>query len=91
MPLIPAFGRHRQADFRVQSQPGLQSEFQDSQGYTEKPRFESKTKQMNNNNDKNQNTETKSNLGGKGSFGLCFHTIIVRPGTKAGQEPGDRS
>jgi hypothetical protein len=22
---------------------------------------------------------------------LCFHTIIVRPGTKAGQEPGDRS
>jgi hypothetical protein len=31
-PLIPALGRQRQA-----SQPGLQSEFQDSQGYTEKP------------------------------------------------------
>jgi hypothetical protein len=24
-------------DFRVQAQPGLQSEFQDGQGYTEKP------------------------------------------------------
>ena len=36
-PLIPAFGRQRQADFWVLGQPGLQSEFQDSQGYTEKP------------------------------------------------------
>jgi hypothetical protein len=35
--LIPALGRQRQADFWVQGQPGLQSEFQDSQGYTEKP------------------------------------------------------
>ena len=35
--LIPALGRQRQVDFRVQGQPGLQSEFQDSQGYTEKP------------------------------------------------------
>ena len=39
-PLIPALGRQRQADFRVQGQPGLQSEFQDSQGYTEKPCLE---------------------------------------------------
>jgi hypothetical protein len=30
-------GRQRQVDFLVQSQPGLQSEFQDSQGYTKKP------------------------------------------------------
>jgi hypothetical protein len=37
MPLIPALERQRQADFRVQGQPGLQSEFQDSQGYIEKP------------------------------------------------------
>jgi hypothetical protein len=37
MPLIPALRRQRQADFWVQGQPGLQSEFQDSQGYTEKP------------------------------------------------------
>jgi hypothetical protein len=36
-PLIPALGRQRQADFWVWGQPGLQSEFQDSQGYTEKP------------------------------------------------------
>jgi hypothetical protein len=42
-PLIPALGRQRQADFGVRGQPGLQSEFQDSQGYTEKPCLE-KTK-----------------------------------------------
>jgi hypothetical protein len=39
-PLIPALGRQRQADFLVRGQPGLQSEFQDSQGYTEKPCLE---------------------------------------------------
>jgi hypothetical protein len=33
---IPVLGRQRQADFGVRGQPGLQSEFQDSQGYTEK-------------------------------------------------------
>jgi hypothetical protein len=33
--LIPALRRQRQAD--LQSWPGLQSEFQDGQGYTEKP------------------------------------------------------
>jgi hypothetical protein len=36
-PLIPALRRQRQADFWVRGQPGLQSEVQDSQGYTEKP------------------------------------------------------
>ena len=35
--LIPVLGRQRQVDFWVRGQPGLQSEFQDSQGYTEKP------------------------------------------------------
>jgi hypothetical protein len=46
-PLIPALGRQRQADFWVRGQPGLQSEFQDSQGYTEKPCLEKqKTKQQ---------------------------------------------
>jgi hypothetical protein len=39
-PLIPALGRQRQANFWVRGQPGLQSEFQDSQGYTEKPCLE---------------------------------------------------
>jgi hypothetical protein len=43
-PLIPALGRQRQVDFRVRSQPGLQSEFQDSQGYTEKPCLKKKKK-----------------------------------------------
>jgi len=36
-PLIPSLGRQRQVDFWVLGQPGLQGEFQDSQGYTEKP------------------------------------------------------
>jgi hypothetical protein len=35
--LVPALGRQRQAALRVLGQPGLQTEFQDSQGYTEKP------------------------------------------------------
>jgi hypothetical protein len=47
MPLIPALRRQRQTDFRVQGQPGLQSEFQDSQGYTEKPCLEKQNKQTN--------------------------------------------
>jgi hypothetical protein len=37
MPLIPALGKQRQADFWVRGQPGLQSEFQDSQIYAENP------------------------------------------------------
>jgi hypothetical protein len=42
MPLIPALGRQRQrqVDFWVRGQTGLQSEFQDSHGYTEKPCLE---------------------------------------------------
>ena len=43
--LIPALRRQRQADFWVRGQPGLQSEFQDSQGYTEKSCLKNKTKQ----------------------------------------------
>jgi hypothetical protein len=39
-PLIPALGRQRQADFWVRSQPSLQSEFQESRAYTEKPCLE---------------------------------------------------
>jgi hypothetical protein len=34
VPLIPALRRQRQVDFWVWGQPGLQTEFQDSQGYT---------------------------------------------------------
>jgi hypothetical protein len=46
MPLISALGRQRQVDFWVRGQPGLQSEFQDSQSNTEEPCLEkTKTKQ----------------------------------------------
>jgi hypothetical protein len=38
--LIPALRRQRQADFWVPGQPGLQNEFQDSQGYSQKPCLE---------------------------------------------------
>ena len=40
IPLIPDLRRQRQGDFWVLGQPELQSEFQYSQGYTEKPCFE---------------------------------------------------
>jgi hypothetical protein len=36
----PGSWRQRQADFWVRGQRGLQSEFQDSQGYTEEPCLE---------------------------------------------------
>jgi hypothetical protein len=66
MPLIPALGRQRQVDFWVRGQPGLQSEFQDSQGYTEKPCLE-KTKQ---NKTTKQNNKTKKNY--KKFYVKCF-------------------
>jgi hypothetical protein len=49
MPLIHALGGQRQADFCVCGQPGLQSEFQDSQGYMEKPCLKKKQKQTSKN------------------------------------------
>jgi hypothetical protein len=45
-PLVPALGRQRQADFWVRGQPGVQSEFQDSQGYTEKSCLEKPKKKI---------------------------------------------
>ena len=45
--LILALGRQRQANFWVRGQPGLQSEFQDSQDYAEKPCLEKNKKQTN--------------------------------------------
>ena len=47
----PALGRQRQVDFSVQDQPGLQSEFQDSQDCAEKPCLK-KTKQKQTNKKK---------------------------------------
>jgi hypothetical protein len=52
MPLIPALERQRQVDFRVQGQPSLQREVQDSQGYTEKPCLKNKNKQTKNSTSK---------------------------------------
>jgi hypothetical protein len=56
-PLIPALGRQRQVDFWVRGQPGLQSEFQDSQGYTEKPCLEKTNKQTNKQTNKNNHSD----------------------------------
>ena len=39
-PVFPALGSQRKEDFWVQGQIGLQSELQDSQGYTENPSLE---------------------------------------------------
>jgi hypothetical protein len=57
-----AFGRQRQADFWVRGQPGLQSEFQDSQGYTEKPCLEKQNKTKQKTNKKNQVTHFTENI-----------------------------
>ena len=46
-PLIPALRCQRQADFWVWGEPGLQSEFLDSQGYTEKRCLEKPQQQQN--------------------------------------------
>ena len=58
MPLIPVLGRQRQADFWVGGQSGLQSEFQDSQGYTGKPYLET-NKQTKKNKNKTKQNEKK--------------------------------
>jgi hypothetical protein len=55
----PSFGRQRQADFWVWGQTGLQSEFEDSQDYTEKPCLEKSTNQPTKQNKTKQN-KTKS-------------------------------
>jgi hypothetical protein len=47
----PTLRRQKQADLWVRGQPGLQSEFQDSQGYKERPHLKNKTKQQQTNKD----------------------------------------
>jgi hypothetical protein len=46
-PLVPALRKQRLEDLWVWGQPGLQSEFQGSWGYTEKPRLQNKTQHPN--------------------------------------------
>jgi hypothetical protein len=60
-PLILALGRQKQANFCVRGQPGLQSEFQDSQGYIEKPCFEKTKQNKNKNKNKHKQTNEKHN------------------------------
>jgi hypothetical protein len=71
-PLIPALGRQRQVDFWVQGQPGLQSEFQDRQDYTEKPCLE-KTK---NKKQKTKQNKTKDCLS---CFGWSSYCLVYFP------------
>jgi hypothetical protein len=56
---IPALGRQRQVDLRVRGQPVLQSEFQDSQSYTEKPCLKT-NKQTNKTRQTKQNQKPKT-------------------------------
>jgi hypothetical protein len=57
LPLIPALGRKNQADLRVPGQPGLESGFQGSQGYTETLYLEkTKTNQANKHKQKKKTT-----------------------------------
>jgi hypothetical protein len=62
MPLIPALRRQRQADFWVRGRPGLQSEFQDSQGYREKPCLEKQNKTKSNLSHEAFETEERAHL-----------------------------
>jgi hypothetical protein len=58
-PLIPALGKQRQPLFWVQGQPSLQSEFQDSQGYTEKPCLEKQKTKKQKQKQKQKQNKTK--------------------------------
>jgi hypothetical protein len=66
--LVPALGRQRQVDFWVQGQSGLQSEFQDSQGYTEKPCLEKK---------KTKNKKTRLASNGQQSTCLYLSSAVL--------------
>jgi hypothetical protein len=63
----------------VQGQSGLQSEFQDSQGYTEKPCLENKTKQ---NKNKTKNKQTKKMLGA-GVMAQKLRVLAILPGVQS--------
>jgi hypothetical protein len=54
----PSTREQRQEDFWVLGQPDLQSEFQDSQGYTEKPCLEKQNKTKQNKTNKQTKKES---------------------------------
>jgi hypothetical protein len=66
MPLISTLGRQRQVDFWVRGQPGLQSEFQDSQSYIQR--------NLVSKNQKPKQNKTKKNPVENWDF--CFFTIL---------------
>jgi hypothetical protein len=76
MPLVLAPGRQRQADFCVLGQPGLQSECQGSQGYTEKPCLKNKTKQNKTKNQKNKKQKNNQQQQKDLSSILCMNLVI---------------
>jgi hypothetical protein len=75
MPLIPALRRQRQADFWVRGQPGLQSEFQDSQSYTEKPRLKKQKQKQKQNNKRMEHTCFSQGCLGVQAKGAPFNTF----------------
>jgi hypothetical protein len=62
-PLIPALVRQRQADFSVPGHPGLQSEFQDSQGNTEKTCLKKQKNKQTNKQTKKKSGESLKHMG----------------------------
>jgi hypothetical protein len=76
--LIPSLGRQRQADFLVPGQPGLQSEFQDSQGYTEKPCLKKPKKKKERNKERKNRKECPEE---KPQWGIStFFRGLTNPG-----------
>jgi hypothetical protein len=63
-------GRQRQADFWFRGQHGLQSEFQDSQGYTEKPCLKNQKTKRKQTKNKKRSTEIGNS---KKSLVFCWY------------------
>jgi hypothetical protein len=80
----PSTLRQRQADFCIQGQPGLQSEFQDSQSYTEKPCLQKKKKTKNKkqktkNKKQKKNKPKKKNITSGSEHGKDFQCVLSFP------------
>jgi hypothetical protein len=74
-PLMPALERQRQADFWIRGQPGLQSEFQDSQDYIEKETLSGKNLKKQNKTKQKQKKQPKTNVDHE-PLPTCTHTYI---------------
>ena len=88
-PLSQHSGRQRKADFWVRGQPSLQCEFQDSQGYIEKPCLKkTKSKKQNKKQKTKNKTTKKKNSSRKLKTGLLAlpYSITFNQGTHS--QPG---